>query len=132
MQESEAEDDPVAVPMALVSDKHFWGVLPAAGGEQSQTFVDKGDPLFAEVKEEQGRRPLFCEGSDEQGGTSLFCEESGLDSDTGVPLCSVGSQGATRSAQYVDRELALCQALACWNPWQYPTAELVDAMAPLV
>ncbi len=119
--EAEAEEDPVAVPMALMNDRHFWGVLLGAGDEQPEAFVDKGDPFFAEVKEEKGRRPPFCEGFGEQG----------LASDTGLPHCSVGSQGATRNTLYVDRELALCQALACWNPWQCPTTELVDAMAPL-
>ena len=33
--------------------------------------------------------------------------------------------------EYVQREFALGIALSKWNPWRYPTQDLIDAMAPI-
>ena len=100
-QDCENDDDkakdPTAVPMALVNDVHFWGVLPV------ETAVV---PLVAD--EEQGRTSTG----------SLHVDDD-------------SEHQKAANEEYVQRELAWCTALSKWNPWRYPTQDLIDAMAPL-
>ena len=98
---------PTVVPMALVNDVHFWGVLPV------ETAVV---PLVAD--EEQGRRPQLRTSTSESPG-SLQVDDDELE-----------HQKAANEA-YVQREFALGIALSKWNPWRYPTQDLIDAMAPI-
>ena len=97
-QELDCENDdkaknPTVVPMALVNDVHFWGVLPV------ETAVA---PLDA----------------DEEPG-SLQVDDDALEHQKGA------------NEEYVQREFALGIALSEWNPWRYPTQDLIDAMGPI-
>ena len=111
-QELDCENDdkakyPTAVPMALVNDVHFWGVLPV------ETAVV---PLVAD--EEQGRRPQLRTSTSESPG-SLQVDDDELEHQKAA------------NEEYVQREFALGIALSKWNPWRYPTQDLIDAMAPI-
>ena len=54
-QDSAAHDDPIAVPVALVNDHHFWGVLPC-GHEVAVDAVDKGEHAALRAHVGGGRR----------------------------------------------------------------------------
>ena len=99
--------DPTVVPMALVNDVHFWGVLPVETAAV---------PVVAD--EEQGRRPQLRTSTSESPG-SLQVDDDELEHQKAA------------NEEYVQREFALGIALSKWNPWRYPTQDLIDAMAPI-
>ena len=100
-------NDPTVVPMALVNDVHFWGVL---------SFETAMTPPVED--EEQGRRPQL-RASNSEALCSLQVGEDEVAPKTGA------------NEEYVEREFALNIALSKWNPWRYPTQDLIDAMAPV-
>ena len=55
LQDSAEHDDPIAVPVALVNDHHFWGVLPC-GHEVAVAAVDKGEHAALRSHVGDGRR----------------------------------------------------------------------------
>ena len=105
------------VPVGLVNDRHFWGV---GRDDQPCPFSDKGDPYFDNRQFESGMGP-GCR-------PCLQDEEDCLDESVACPM----EDEPTRSPEEVCKELSLCSALVQWNPWQYPTQDLVDAMQPCV
>ena len=55
LQDSAEHDDPIAVPVALVNDHHFWGVVPC-GHEVAVDAVDKGEHAALRSHVGDGRR----------------------------------------------------------------------------
>ena len=105
------DKEPTVVPIALVNDVHFWGLLPV----ESVMTPPRSD---YQQGQEQGRRSQFPVSTSE-GHSSLQVEDGQQEPETSV------------SEEYVQRELALAIALSNWNPWQYPTQDLVDTMEPM-
>lgn len=112
------------VPVALVNDLHFWGVL-----ELDETIqpVEKGDVL-----------PQYVQGntcrSAKRARTSVHL--SGDDADDGdhplqhlhEPADSEQSLHEPTCQDKIDAELTLCHTLARWDPWAAVTEELVQAV----
>jgi len=147
-EETAGNKDPIAVPVALANNYHFWGVT-----QQAPTLtepVDKGDFALAFLPDQgvgsqpSPKRRRVEEGLPGQGvgpqpqppskhhqvGEGQGTEEDGFDL-TPYFQQEHGSGGAEESSlreRAVQVELDLCQALAHWCPWSEPSAELVSTM----
>ena len=121
----------VVVPVALVNDYHFWGLL-SDHVEEDIAHVDKGDIVTCGISHNQhGCVPGQVhnehhnrhskDGKNDMGEdpAGIFLEASPhLDNNMVLPGC-------------VEKELALCQVLSTWCPWATPSNQLLQAMAQL-
>ena len=122
LQDSAEHEDCIAVPVALVNDYHFWGVLPCAD-EVAVDVVDKGEPAALRSCMGDGRR-----GKGLCPNPRLNPEEKcGLE-DGEPPEVALPHATPPICAAVIEAELQLCTALATWEPWNIPSAALLNAM----
>ena len=113
-------DRPIMVPIAVVNDHHFWGVVECEA-EVAISPVDKGE--FAAFRSQAGKG--LCPDS---SGRPARDEDSGLE-DGEAPDWTFAT--APPEAAHTEAELALCVALANWEPWSTPSACILEAMGLL-
>ena len=116
----EESDVPIMVPIALLNDTHFWGVLAGTPPPHIDP-IDKGElPVF---RSSMGLCP--SSGTQARPGTAEEADEDGEEPD-------MEFQDAHRppdvSPGDLDVEIQLCQALSRWDPWSVPSAEVLQAM----
>ena len=122
------------VPIALVNDFHFWGVVELDVDEQP--VVDKGDPLRPDAWDggrARKKRKLGESNDASAGENPLPTFGENLAMVAYAAPCSNGP-GATRpseaerATERVNMELALGSALARWDPWADVSEEILMAM----
>ena len=107
----------IAVPVALVNDRHFWGVLPCEDNDEVCP-VDKGDYESLRSQVSKG----LCSSS--HGHTSPTVDHSDELDDGEVPDLA----HAPTTTVSIEAELEMCTALSSWVPWDTPSAALIQAM----
>ena len=111
------------VPMVMINDLHFWGVLKAEVAVIGQ--VENGDWV---------RRPRLPDtkrkgGTDDADDADDDAELAGL-----IPLSGVAFVEKKPNSMQdgeVDAELKLCKCLQAWDPWSEPGQGMLDAMDAL-
>ena len=131
LTESVQEDSkaPTMVPVALLNDIHFWGVMDCTPPPHIDP-VDKGEipvfracmGLYPSTGTKDAGQQAQQEGAegDEDGE-----EPDGVFPGTDRPSADRPSDA---SPETLDAEISLCQALALWDPWSVPSAEVLHAM----
>ena len=102
---------PIMVPIALVNDHHFWGVIES-GPEPTIEPVDKGE--LAAFRSQREVKTSETDISFEDGESP----EVAFPTTTAAP----GDPGA------IEAELELGHALATWGPWSGPSEQMLQAM----
>ena len=123
----------IAVPVALVNDRHFWGVLPCAD-VHAIVPVDKGEHTLLWSQWGEG----LCPNPPQMMGKGLCPSPSGCDHgaaedpdglNDGEPShVSFPDDRPPANAAAIEAELEMCTALATWEPWNTPSAALLQAM----
>ncbi len=119
LQDSRGGEAPL-VPIALVNDFHFWGVVEETAAEVPP--VDKGDIWPIQQDQEQSR-PRKRRRADQ--------DEASDDGEDPKTFFDRAAQAGQVSSDRAAKELILCQALGRWNPWAAPAQELLEAMEVL-
>ena len=131
LQDSAEHEDRIAVPVALVNDHHFWGVLPC-GHEVAVDAVDKGEHAALRSHVGDGRRGKgLCPSSRANPPNerdSGAAQEDGACEDGELPEVAFPEASPPMCAAAIEAELEMCTALATWEPWNTPSAALLQAM----
>ena len=116
--EAEGRLDGPVIPLALVNDYHYWGVLSSK--EPDIEPVDKGEVfvLGTVVSSPQKRR-------------SIAQEEKGDDQDPRAMFYNMEDPDEDLPEGELAMELALCQCLRTWIPWATPSKDMLEAMQNL-
>ena len=102
---------PIMVPIALVNDHHFWGVIES-GPELAIEPVDKGElAAFRSQREVKTSEADISFEDGESPEVAFRTTTTALD----VP-------------EAMEAELELCHALATWGPWSGPSEQMLQAM----
>ena len=138
---------PIMVPVALVNDHHFWGLIPCQE-DIAVGPVDKGEHASLQARLGKGLCPnpsgkgLCPSPSDHDRDAALGpigkgtrprpdgddLEDGGLD-DGEPPEAAFPPAEVHSRAEAVEAELEMCQALSTWQPWSAPSMALLQAMA---
>ena len=112
------------IPIALVNDLHYWGVIPIPAEHCGDLSAQRGDDVRLPQVVDKIRK-----GSQKMDG------DSGSDGDGALvdvlPATSIIFQRNTMSDADVTKELNFCKVLMHWSPWEPPTDDLETAMAAL-
>ena len=125
----------IAVPVALVNDHHFWGVLPCAD-EVAVDPVDKGDhaALRSHLGDGFKGKGLCSNPKPNPKGQGPCpdpseCDDAAAQEDGEPPEVAFPEVNPpTNSAVAIEAELEMCVALATWEPWNTPSAALLQAI----
>lgn len=119
-----ARDVPI-LTIAMVNDLHYWGCEPMPDPPAEPRDTSDGDVFrnwaaasAAASSSDSGKRPS----SEDPTHHGDAHEEPEIEMDSLFPEIP---------AQEVEAELALCQCLREWEPWQSPTEELTKAVQAL-
>ena len=112
---------PMAVPIALLNDVHFWGVTELLP-EAPPPPIDKGEhAVFAAIEGLD-----ICPGP---GGTRQADPGDPEDGEDPDVAFSPAGDAAQMNPGAIAAELEICAALGRWVPWSAPSAEVLQAMA---
>ena len=112
---------PISVPVALVNDHRFWGVVPCAD-EVAVDPIDKGE--YAAMWSQLGKG--LCP-NHSQRGQDAAGDPNGLD-DGEPPAVAFPDASPPINAAVIEAELEMCKTLATWEPWNTPSEALIQAI----
>ena len=116
-----AHDSLIVVPIALVNDKHFWGVVAADTVNAAPVEEPPLQLVPWSVDGPPRKRQRVDEGGEEEAEEDPNPCSHVHDTE--------GKETNAASGYHVEVELQLCHALSRWDPWGTPPNEILAAMS---
>ena len=120
-------DTLIMVPVALVNDHHFWGVVPCSD-EVEMRPIDKGEHAALRAHVGKGLCPNPSGRDRDAAHDPSGLEAGGLDEGEQPDMAFPDTETPSKAATAIEAELEMCTALAAWMPWGTPSAALLQAM----